>query len=92
MPQQYIDKQSLELIRSKLWSIANEKGITLEDIQDRTGFSYSQVYRIVRGSNNTSISNLLKVSSALEIQPRELFDFKFEIPKYPPLRKDRKGK
>jgi DNA-binding Xre family transcriptional regulator len=91
MPQQYIDEHSLKLIRAKLWSVANEKGITLEDIQDRTGFSYSQVYRIVRGANNTSISNLLKVCTALELQPSELFDFKLSIPKHSPLRKERKG-
>jgi DNA-binding Xre family transcriptional regulator len=92
MPQQYIDKHSLNLIRTKLWTIANEKGITLEDIQDRTGFSYSQVYRIIRGENNTSVSNLLKICAALEIQPSELFDFKIEIPKFPSLRKNLKSK
>jgi DNA-binding Xre family transcriptional regulator len=92
MPQQYIDKHSLDQIRKKIWAVANERGITLEDIQDRTGFSYSQVYRIVRGSNNTSISNLLKVCTALELQPIEVFNFEISIPKFPPLRKDRKAK
>lgn len=91
MPQQYIDLHSLKIIRDKLWAAANTKGITLEDIQDRTGFSYSQVYRIVRGTNNTSISNLLKVCTALEMQPSELFDFPLDIPKFSPLRKERKG-
>jgi DNA-binding Xre family transcriptional regulator len=92
MPQQYIDKYSLSIIRNKLWSTANAKGITLEDVQDRTGFSYSQVYRILRGGNNTSVSNVLKVCAALEMQPSEVFDFKLEIPKFPALRKDRKSK
>lgn len=36
MPEQYIDKTSLKIIREKLWSISNASGITLEDIQDRT--------------------------------------------------------
>jgi DNA-binding Xre family transcriptional regulator len=92
MPEQYIDKSSLKKIRDTLWAISNKKGITLEDVQDRTGFSYSQVYRIIRGTQNTSISNLLKICSALEIQPKELFDFELEIPKHLPLRKDRKSK
>jgi len=91
MAEQYIDSESLKLIRERLWVISKVKKITLEDIQDRTGFSYSQVYRIVRGENNISVSGLIAVCKALEIQPKEVFTFEFTIPKYPPLRKDRKG-
>lgn len=91
MAEQYIDRASLRLIRERLWEICNAKKITLEDIQDRTGFSYSQVYRIVRGTNNISVSGLIAVIKALEIQPQEVFSFKIEIPKYTPLRRERKG-
>lgn len=90
MAEQYIDKENLELVRERLWSISNEKGITLEDIEDRTGFSYSQVYRIIRGENNMSVSGLIAVCKALEIQPSEVFNFNIEIPKHLPLRRDRK--
>lgn len=91
MAEQYIDKDSLKLIRNRLWEICNSKKITLEDIQDRTGFSYSQVYRIVRGSNNISVSGLIAVIKALEIHPREVFNFEMELPKYTPLRRERKS-
>lgn len=90
MAEQYIDKENLELVRDRLWSISKDKGITLEDIQDRTGFSYSQVYRIVRGENNMSISGLIAVCKALEVQPSDVFNFSVEMPKHLPLRKDRK--
>ena len=90
MAEQYIDKENLELIRDRLWSISNKKGITLEDIEDRTGFSYSQVYRIIRGKNNMSVSGLIAVCKALEIQPSEVFNYNIEIPKHLPLRKVRK--
>ncbi|WP_245935917.1 helix-turn-helix domain-containing protein [Sphingobacterium athyrii] len=90
MAEQYIDKENLEIIRERLWAISNEKEITLEDIQDRTGFSYSQVYRIVRGTNNMSVSGLIAVCKALEIQPTEILNFKIKIPKHLPLRRDRK--
>ena len=90
MPKQYIDTTSLEKIREKLWSISQNSGITLEDIQDRTDFSYSQVYRIVRGKNNVSISHLIAVCKALEIYPSVIFDFEIKIHKFPPLRKDLK--
>ncbi|MES2109812.1 MAG: helix-turn-helix transcriptional regulator [Bacteroidota bacterium] len=92
MPKQYIDTISLEKVREKLWSTSQNSGITLEDIQDRTDFSYSQVYRIVRGKNNVSISHLIAVCKALEIQPAVIFDFEIKIPKYPALRKDLKAK
>jgi DNA-binding Xre family transcriptional regulator len=92
MPEQYIDKASLEKVRKKLWAISQDSAITLEDIQDRTGFSYSQVYRIVRGKNNVSVSHVIAVCKALEIQPSEVFNFAIEIPKFSPLRKDLKSK
>lgn len=91
MPEQYIDKQILELIRNKLWEIAKRKGITLEDIEDRTGFSYSQVYRIVRGKNNISVSGLIAVCKAIELQPNELFNFEIDMPKYISTRKKRRS-
>jgi len=90
MAEQFIDQESLHLIRERLWEISNAKKITLEDIQDRTEFSYSQVYRIVRGKNNISVSGLIAVCRALEIQPNEIFNFKLNIPKYSPLRKELK--
>jgi len=91
MAEQYIDRQTLQLIRHNLWLIAKEKEITLEDIQDRTGFSYSQVYRIIRGTNNISVSGLIAVCKALEIQPREIFNFNLEFPRHLPLRRNRKS-
>ena len=90
MAEQYIDKEQLKRIRIKLWSICKAKTITLEDVQDRTGFSYSQVYRIIRGNQNISVSGLIAVCKALEIQPTEIFDDEIAIPKYLPLRKQRK--
>jgi transcriptional regulator with XRE-family HTH domain len=90
MPPQYIDRDSLSKIREKLWAASQNKGITLEDIQDRTNFSYSQVYRIVRGKNNISVSHIMAVCKALEIQPTEAFDFELEIPNHSPVRKNLK--
>lgn len=90
MPPQYIDKNSLDKIREKLWTASQKKGITLEDIQDRTNFSYSQVYRIVRGKNNISVSHIMAVCKALEIQPVEVFNFELEIPQHSPVRKELK--
>ena len=88
MAVQFIDKESLKKIRTVLWATSNDKKITLEDIVDRTGFSYSQVYRIVRGKNNMSVSGLIAVCIALEIQPISVFNFEVTIPKQAPTRKN----
>lgn len=90
MPEQYIDKEMLGIIRNRLWERAKSIELTLEDIEDRTGFSYSQVYRILRGKNNISVSGFVAVCKALEIQPKAIFDFDINIPKYLPSRKSRK--
>ncbi|WP_432328125.1 helix-turn-helix domain-containing protein [Mucilaginibacter sp. P25] len=90
MPAQYKDKEALALIREKLWEKAKANRITLADVEDRTEFSYSQVYRILRGKNNFSYSHLIAICKALGIQPRDIFDFDILLPDYPPVRKDRK--
>lgn len=91
MAEQYIDEALLQEIRERLWLISKTKKITLEDVEDRTGFSYSQVYRIIRGTKNISVSGLVAVCKALEVQPKDLFDFEVTIPKYHPVRKLNKG-
>jgi len=88
MAEQYIDTTHLKIIREHLWEVSKLKKITLEDVQDRTGFSYSQVYRIIRGVNNISVSGLIAVCIALEIQPSEIFNFEIKIPKHNPTRKN----
>lgn len=87
---QYIDPESLNLFRETFWRKCKENGITLEDLAERTGLSYIQIFRIVRGKNNTSLSNVMAVIKAAGFQPYEIFTFNIEIPEYPPLIKDRK--
>ncbi|MEE1885068.1 helix-turn-helix domain-containing protein [Pedobacter flavus] len=91
MGEQNFEDNFLKLLRANLWAISNSKKITLEDIQDRTGLSYSQVYRIMRGNNNMSIKNLIAVCKALEVQPMEVMNIPIEIPKHHLLRKNRKA-
>lgn len=83
---QYIDSEALQKFREIFWRKCKEKGIVLEDLADRTGIDYSQIYRIVRGSRNTSFSNVIAVIRAAEFQPADILNFEIEIPDYPPLR------
>lgn len=88
-PAQYIDYESLEIFRKVFWAKCKEKGIVLEDLVERTGLSYIQIFRIVRGTKNTSLSNVMAVIKAGGFQPSEIFDFEITIPDYPPLRSEK---
>lgn len=87
--EQYIDREALMLFRKVFWNKCKAKGITLEDLADRTGIHYNQIFRIVRGTKNTSLSNVIAVIRAGGFQPAEIFGFELTIPDYAPLRKDR---
>ena len=92
MGKQYRDQDFINKICKRILEIRKEKGIVQEDLVDRTGFNLKQVGNIERGISNTSISNIAAIARALEVHPSELLKFDFDIPKYPPLRKNRKGK
>lgn len=92
MGKQYRNQDFIDQITKKISEIRDRKGIVQEDIVDRTGFTQKQVWNLLSGKNNPTISSIEAICKALEIHPKELFDFVFEIPKHPPLRKERKGK
>jgi transcriptional regulator with XRE-family HTH domain len=92
MASQYRDQEFIQKVCEKIIEIRKRKGIVQEDLVDRTGFGIKQIGNIERGVSNTSISNIAAIAKALEVHPRELLDFDFEQPKYPPLRRDRKAK
>jgi transcriptional regulator with XRE-family HTH domain len=91
MGKQYRNQAFIEKINKRIAEIREQKGIVQEDIVDRTGFTQKQVWSILSGVNNTSVSSIEAISKALEIHPKELFDFDFEIIKQPPTRKQRKN-
>jgi transcriptional regulator with XRE-family HTH domain len=91
MGKQYRNQVFIEKINKRIAEIREQKGIVQEDIVDRTGFTQKQVWSILSGVNNTSVSSIEAISKALEIHPKELFDFDFEIIKQPPTRKQRKN-
>jgi transcriptional regulator with XRE-family HTH domain len=90
MGKQYRNQNFIDQITIKISEIRKQKGIVHEDIVDRTGFTQKQVWKILSGESNPTISSLEAIARALEVHPKELLDFDFEIPKNGPLRKERK--
>ena len=55
---------------------------TLHDIEFLTGIDSSDVNKYEQGKINLTIKTLLKLSIALNIEPKELINFKFDYKKY----------
>lgn len=59
----------------KLRNIRKRKKMSQKDVAIKAGIAISQVGRIERGLLNPSISTLFVISLALEVEPKEIFDF-----------------
>ncbi len=79
---QYIDKINLKMLRSRIQQLIISKNIPMEALSDRTNFTPKQIYRIIYGNGNTSISNIFAIAEAMELHIMELFVIDFKIPSY----------
>lgn len=60
-----------------LRKLRKQKKLTQEELAIDCNISISQVSRIERGEINTTLSTLLVLATALEIEPKDLFNFSF---------------
>lgn len=40
-----------------------------------------QVYRVINGDHGASLGTIISIAKGLDIEPKELFDFKFDLEK-----------
>lgn len=57
------------------------KKFTLEDMEFHTGIDSSDFNKIEQGKTNITFRTFLKVCVGLEIQPKDLLDFKVDFDK-----------
>jgi transcriptional regulator with XRE-family HTH domain len=69
------DQEFIDKVRHRILEIRKDKGITQEDLVKRTGFDLKQIGRIERGESNTTLSSIAAIARALEVHPKELFEF-----------------
>lgn len=69
-------KEYLISFGSHLKKLREEKNMSQSDLAYDCGMEISQISRMERGILNTSISNTYLIAKALNIHPKELFDFK----------------
>jgi len=62
-------------VGNRFRDVRKKKGLTQEDVAHKAGIAVSQVGRIERGNLNPSISTMFVIAMAMDIEPKELFDF-----------------
>jgi transcriptional regulator with XRE-family HTH domain len=66
----------MEAFGKNLKALRNDAELSQEDLANDCDISISQIGRIERGEINTTISTLFVLAKALNIEVRDLFDFK----------------
>ena len=57
---------------NRINDIREAKGVTIEQLAEKTGISISQISRMASGKRNLSVKNITKIAAALDVQPRDL--------------------
>lgn len=55
---------------------------SMDEVAQNSNFDSSNYNKFENGKGNPTIETMLKMSSAFGINPKELFDFDFDIKKY----------
>jgi transcriptional regulator with XRE-family HTH domain len=55
--------------------LREKKGMSQQDLADDCEIRKTQIGRIERAEINTTVKTLIKIANALDIEPKELFDF-----------------
>lgn len=60
------------MIKNRINEIRNAKGLTFEELADKSGLSQGYVHQMASGERNVSLKNLEKLARALECRPEDL--------------------
>jgi len=75
-------KAFMEAFSENLIRLRKDKFGTMDEVATNSKFDSSNYNKLEKGKGNPTIETLLKIASALEINPKELFDFEFDILKH----------
>jgi transcriptional regulator with XRE-family HTH domain len=71
------DTEGIQTFGTRLRELRKQKGMSQEQLAFAADVELSQISRIERGVINTSLSQIFQIARALNIHPKELFDFSF---------------
>jgi transcriptional regulator with XRE-family HTH domain len=69
-------------IGKRISEIRLKNNQTQQDIEFLTGIDSAEVSKYESGKRNLTLKTLMKFARALQVHPKELFDFEFDIKKY----------
>lgn len=70
-----VEIEPILLFGKRLRQLRLSKNISMEKLAELSSFEYSQISRIELGQINTSLDTVFKLAKALDVNPKELFDF-----------------
>lgn len=56
--------------------LRDKKNMSQQDLANDSGITKSQIARIERAEINTTVKTLIKIANALEIEPKDLLNFR----------------
>lgn len=59
----------------RIRQLRESKGMSQQDLANDSDIPKSQIGRIERAEVNTTVKTLVKIANALDVEPKELFDF-----------------
>jgi transcriptional regulator with XRE-family HTH domain len=68
------DQELIDLVGENIRRVRLRRGLTQANLARRSGISAKQLGRIERGEYEPLLTNLLRVSAALGVDPGELLD------------------
>ncbi len=66
------------LLGLRLKHLRTQRRLTQEELAERIGISSKYLSSIERGKENPGLSTIARIAEALQIEPREMFDFVHE--------------
>lgn len=70
-----------KLFGKRLAELRDQKGLSFRTLAQRCDIDHSDISKIEKGQINIQIGTVMELAKGLNIHPKELFDFKFELDK-----------
>ncbi len=64
-----------------LQQLLNKKETDVMTVASIGKIEPKQVYRVLNGEHGASLGTIISIAKGLDIEPKELFDFKFDLEK-----------
>ncbi|WP_307450009.1 MULTISPECIES: helix-turn-helix domain-containing protein [Chryseobacterium] len=77
-----LQKELQILIGQRISEIRAQNKQTQQDLEFLTGIDVAEISKYEKGKRNLTLKTMIKFAAALQVHPKELFEFDFNIEKY----------